>query len=203
MTSLAQCIVEECARTDLQGKGLCHMHYMRLRRTGTTDKLPPRQQATPEEVKANKNARDARYRAAHPDRVRAQRRAYYRNNESVRKAKAAYHEANKDRRNEYLRQWRADNPDKSVAGRNKRRATLAGVETEFYTVDQVISLYGSTCHLCLEPIDLTAPRHAGSGSGWERGLHIDHHIPISQKGPDTLANVRPSHAICNLRKGKL
>jgi 5-methylcytosine-specific restriction endonuclease McrA len=34
-----------------------------------------------------------------------------------------------------------------------------------------------------------------------KNLHIDHVIPISKGGTDTLDNVRPSHAKCNLSKG--
>ena len=34
----------------------------------------------------------------------------------------------------------------------------------------------------------------------ESGLHIEHFIDIALGGPDTLENVRPSHAWCNLTK---
>ena len=47
---------------------------------------------------------------------------------------------------------------------------------------------------------MTASRLIGRGN-WKLGLHIDHVISLSKNGPDTLANVRPSHALCNLSKG--
>ena len=60
-------------------------------------------------------------------------------------------------------------------------------------------MYGSDCHICLNPIDLLAPRQPGI-KGWEYGLHIDHVIPLSKGGPDTLGNVRPAHGSCNVKK---
>jgi len=32
------------------------------------------------------------------------------------------------------------------------------------------------------------------------GLHIDHVMPLSKGGPDTLENVRPAHGSCNVKK---
>jgi 5-methylcytosine-specific restriction endonuclease McrA len=64
---------------------------------------------------------------------------------------------------------------------------------------EVIRLYGENCHICFEQIDMKAPRKAGV-TGWERGLQLDHVIPLSKGGPDTLENVKPSHGICNLKK---
>ena len=71
---------------------------------------------------------------------------------------------------------------------------------EVYTTLQVLETYGTNCHICNGPVDLSAPRLVGRGVGWEHGLHIDHVIPISKGGPDTLSNVRPSHAYCNISK---
>jgi 5-methylcytosine-specific restriction endonuclease McrA len=53
--------------------------------------------------------------------------------------------------------------------------------------------------LCNTAVDLNAPRKSGI-PGWEKGLHIDHFIPVSKGGPDTLNNVRPTHGLCNIRK---
>lgn len=47
---------------------------------------------------------------------------------------------------------------------------------------------------------MTAPRRTNI-KGFEFGLHIDHVIPLVKGGSHTLENVRPSHAICNLKKG--
>lgn len=45
------------------------------------------------------------------------------------------------------------------------------------------------CWLCFEPIDFL--------SGW----HADHWIPRSYNGPDTIENLWPAHAACNMARG--
>lgn len=84
---------------------------------------------------------------------------------------------------------------------SKRRAILSNSEHAPYVLEDVLREYGTNCHLCLEAIDLDAPRAAGRGRGWERGLQIDHLVPLKDGGPDSLENVRPTHALCNLSKG--
>lgn len=51
----------------------------------------------------------------------------------------------------------------------------------------VIQTYGRTCHLCHMPIRGT--------------VSIDHVIPRSKGGTDDLANCRPAHLKCNVRRG--
>ena len=82
----------------------------------------------------------------------------------------------------------------------KRRALKLENGHEPYTEQEVLDLYGTNCHLCELPIDLQAPRHASQGKGWQTGLQIDHVVPLSKGGADTIENVRPSHARCNLSK---
>ena len=68
-----------------------------------------------------------------------------------------------------------------------------------YTMLEVIAVYGDYCYLCEEQIDTQAPRRVGL-EGWERGFHIDHVIPKTKGGADTLDNIRPTHARCNMEK---
>lgn len=84
--------------------------------------------------------------------------------------------------------------------RGGRSAKSYGVRTEVYTYFDVIATYGVNCHICGNLINLEAPRSVGR-AGWENGLHIDHVIPMSKGGEDTLDNVRPAHAKCNILKG--
>jgi 5-methylcytosine-specific restriction endonuclease McrA len=102
----------------------------------------------------------------------------------------------------YSREYRARNPVKSAENARRRRALRLGNGAVKYTEKKMLETYGINCHLCLIPIDLNAPRRAGR-EGWELGLHVDHVIPIFQGGPDTLENVRPAHAKCNLSRPKL
>lgn len=87
----------------------------------------------------------------------------------------------------------------SVAGAarsNRKRALKFGVDTEWYSPQQILDIYGTDCHICNKPIDLNAPRQAGK-PGWENGLQIDHVMPLSKGGTDTVDNVRPAHGYCN------
>ena len=95
------------------------------------------------------------------------------------------------------------NPHKIRERNRRRRARIRQVEIVPYSEFQVLELYGLLCHICFIEIDLDAPRKQGEGTDWHMGLHIDHVIPISAGGGDTLENVRPAHAICNLRKGPI
>jgi 5-methylcytosine-specific restriction endonuclease McrA len=83
---------------------------------------------------------------------------------------------------------------------HKRRARKLNCGTEKYTTKQILELYGAVCHICKEIIDLTLPRKTGQPN-WEMGLHLDHKIPLAKGGSDTVSNIRPSHGICNKRKG--
>lgn len=90
----------------------------------------------------------------------------------------------------------------SVAGAarsNRKRAIKFGVDTEWYSPQQVLELYGTDCHICNKPIDLNAPRQCGK-EGWELGLQIDHVMPLSKGGTDTIDNLRPAHGYCNNTK---
>ena len=102
---------------------------------------------------------------------------------------------------EAAKRYRLRNSEKVAAWNRHRRALRQSVESEFYTVDMILGVYGNVCHLCQSEIDLQAPRRAADGPGWETGLHLDHVTPISKGGSDLIENIRPSHAKCNLLKG--
>jgi hypothetical protein len=78
--------------------------------------------------------------------------------------------------------------------RRKRRARLAGVKREPYTTASIAERDGYLCSLCGErvDVDLKYP-HPGSAS-------VDHILPLSLGGDDTLANVALACLCCNLRK---
>lgn len=117
---------------------------------------------------------------------------------------AKYYQANKRELNKRVKASRSRNPGLyAELGRthaNRRRARKLENGFEPYTESQVLELYGTCCHLCGNEIDLNAPRQVGA-EGWELGLHIDHLVPISKGGADSLDNVKPSHGKCNLDKG--
>jgi len=90
---------------------------------------------------------------------------------------------------------RAANADRA----RKRHSLKSNVFHEKYSTKDVLKKYGNDCHICKTPIDLSLSRRVGA-PGWKYGLHIDHKIPISKGGSDSILNVMPSHAICNLKK---
>ena len=95
------------------------------------------------------------------------------------------------------RAWRARTPN---ANRNRmHRANANGGIVGYYSDQDVLDIYGTDCYLCGEPIDLIANRQCGK-PGWEKAFHVEHMIPLSKGGPDTIENVRPSHGQCNIIK---
>jgi len=142
-----------------------------------------------EECRSFKIEYDKKY-AANPknqERIRERDRLRTRNPDERAKALAKYRK--KDSTKERMRSFA-----------RKRRALKRNNGQQAYSEFQVLELYGTNCHLCNLPIDLQAPRSTGE-QGWQSGLHIDHVIPISQGGPDTLSNVRPAHGLCNISRG--
>ena len=112
---------------------------------------------------------------------------------------------NRERYNEISYAWGKRNPDSvraNMRGVNRRRrARKLEVESEPYTNDSIIELYGCNCHVCSEPINLEAPRHPMMGTGWELGLQLDHLVPLAKGGNDKIENIRPIHVRCNILKG--
>lgn len=83
---------------------------------------------------------------------------------------------------------------------HRTRAKQNGVKSEYYTREQIIDRDGYNCYLCSKPIDLSGSHIVGR-PGWELYPHIEHVVPLSRGGTDTLDNVKIAHAKCNLDKG--
>jgi 5-methylcytosine-specific restriction endonuclease McrA len=127
---------------------------------------------------------------------------YWDNWELERQKARERYQVTAEKQRETSRQWRANNPEKLAVQNRSTRARRKNVFSEPYTKEQVLAKWGTDCHLCGKPIDLQAPRYNGT-PGWEKGLHLDHVIPLINGGHDTLDNVKPAHGLCNLKKGKM
>lgn len=136
----------------------------------------------------------------------AKRNASYRAKDGIREKLNAQQRKRRENEPEIVRSVQnayAKSPKGREIGRLKkrrRRARIRGNDYEKYTEQQIIEIYGTKCHICNKPIDFDASRRVGFDN-WENGLHIDHLVPIALGGRDTLDNVRPSHAKCNIIKG--
>lgn len=86
-------------------------------------------------------------------------------------------------------------PCRHAAWGRTRRARKRDVDRESYSRRDVFDRDGWVCQLCDRKID--------EGREYPDPLSpsVDHVVPISVGGPDTLANVQASHLECNLRKG--
>lgn len=97
-------------------------------------------------------------------------------------------------------EYRFANPEKFATYSRTRRAKKRMVASEPYSLQDIQLRHGIDCHICEEPIDYKAKRTMGE-KGWESGLHLDHVVPISLGGSNTIENVKPSHGFCNASKG--
>ena len=159
-----------------------------------------KEQACAECRKAH-SQRNSSWAKSNPDVIKVYKSKWLTENaEAIRIQRKEYCERTIESKRETTRQHYKNNRDLYIAAGRRRRARVRNNEVEVYSTQQVLDIYGITCHLCSEEIDLQANRKAGA-EGWERGLHIDHVIPIAVGGSDTLDNVKPSHALCNLSKG--
>jgi hypothetical protein len=147
-----------------------------------------------------------KYKEDNLEKMRQHQKEYNKKNYKKAREYQAKHrstEKYKIKRKKYLDEYNSKNIEKiRQLWRDKdrrRRANKKKNGFERYTENQVLKLYGTNCYLCSIPIDLNATRLIGK-PGWQYGLHIEHVIDLALGGPDTLKNVRPSHAICNLKK---
>lgn len=121
---------------------------------------------------------------------------YAQNKDRLKQKSKNYRDADPARWKAVKKRYLANNPEAALNDRRKRVARKREVEHRPYTAQQVLERYGSNCHLCGDPIDLSAPRWTAI-PGYELGLHLDHVIRLSEGGPDTIENIRPAHGICN------
>ena len=106
---------------------------------------------------------------------------------------------NSEKRKKQILSYKQNNPDISRNAAHKRRvAKYDGAHTP-YTIKDIIDTHGTLCYLCFEEIDFKANRRSGK-DGWQVAFWVEHVLDISLGGKDNLANVKPSHAWCNLHK---
>lgn len=132
--------------------------------------------------------------------INAKYKKYYEaNKEKIQKYLHEYNKENNEKLTAQKREYYKNNKDAHQAAMRRREIAKRGTRVEKYTKQNILDKWGTCCHICKEEIDLTAPR-SQRYKGWERGLQLDHVIPVSKGGTDTIDNVKPAHGICNLSK---
>lgn len=100
----------------------------------------------------------------------------------------------KEKHRKTSREWRKKNLNKKADYERARRARKLGSLTALYTRDEVYVRDEGVCYLCTLPIDLSLK--------WPNSMSfsVDHKIPLSKGGDDTLENVGATHLCCNISK---
>ena len=138
-------------------------------------------------------------KAKSPEYIAKRRARLLSQNEHIKQRQRKYWAKNAKKLRAYHSAYDRSRPDKALARVHRRRARKLNNGVGVYTRQNVLERYGNICLICNLPIDLSISGKPGS-PGWENGLHIDHILPISKGGPDTLENVRPTHGKCNLTR---
>lgn len=178
--------------------GLCYNYIMKLCKICSLEKDGSHSSY----CKSCNSARVLSWKKSNREKYNKYMREFSKNKESKRSLRKPLTEEQRVSARKATAKWRSENLHRYREYDRKRRASKLDNGFEKYSEEQVLSRYGDTCHICNYLINLDASRSIGS-LGWEMSLHIDHLIPISKGGPDTLENVRPSHAVCNLKKSNL
>ena len=150
---------------------------------------------------AERNAFNARYRAEHQDDIRRRNREYYaankeyfaekyeRNRDVLLERKREQRAANPGAETEHSRRWRAANPERyALRNRENSRRRQTGTTRSRVAYAAVLKRDGMVCHICNGAIESL------------QDLHFDHVVPLSRGGAHHAENIRPAHALCNMRK---
>lgn len=132
------------------------------------------------ELGKKRQARESEWPEEKIEEKKIRNRSYWHNLDPKRKAEVQ----------KTQREWLAANPDKTRAKVNRRRARLASVGGSFTTEEwkELLDRFDHRCPMCgrREP---------------EINLTIDHIIPLSMGGPNSIENIQPLCGACNSSKG--
>jgi 5-methylcytosine-specific restriction endonuclease McrA len=100
------------------------------------------------------------------------------------KQERAMYEKHKEKKRAQSKIWTKNNPDKTRAQNQRRRARLANAKTFAVTPREIKKLYESACLFC----------------GHQGRIDLDHAIPLSRGGDHSIGNLIPLCDNCNSTK---
>jgi len=115
---------------------------------------------------------------------------YQKNKKRILRERKVYYQKNKERLQAYGRKHAKNNPEIYLAARHRRRTAIRNNGRNDLTAEQIKWLFKNfpQCFYCKRENDLT----------------IDHVIPISKGGQNTLSNIVPACSECNnMKRAKL
>jgi 5-methylcytosine-specific restriction endonuclease McrA len=117
----------------------------------------------------------------------------------MRERKKAKPEIYREQKRKYYEKYPHKKTELNRRRDRRKRARNRGLITVNFDTKDVLDLWGTDCHICGIFIDMRLTRNCGE-EGWEMGLHLDHVIPQAKGGHNIISNVKPAHAICNIKK---
>ena len=115
--------------------------------------------------------------------------AYRKANPDVHKrAWQKWYSNNREKRRDIERRYRKLNPIRMRGHGRKRRVRMRAAWVENVDYPALLKRFGMWCYICQKSIRRRSQ------------LHFDHVIPISRGGSHSNDNVRPAHALCNMKK---
>lgn len=175
--------------------------YRRKYRERNREKINARGRERYRQNSEKERARSLSYRKRHPEKARERKRRWRRRNgvkerqwrtpEENRQIKAEWQRQNPEKRREQYLRWKQRDPEKARAvgakANRRRRARKHSAPRDNYTLQQIWERENGKCCLCRKGVRIVE-------------AHIEHWVPLSKGGRDTLENVRVAHPSCNQRK---
>lgn len=172
-----ECQEDGCSSPAGARSGYCRSCYFRRYEVENSDRIAARRAKRRPIVRDRETLRAREYRKADPERFREANRKYRENNR----------DRIKDNQRRYRESERGIIKNRQKGARRRARMREAFVETVDYAA--VLAEHGMFCHICsMVIVDASQ-------------LHFDHVVPLALGGLHEYSNIRPAHALCNLRKG--
>ncbi len=180
----------ECFTRDKNSPdGLCirckacrHAHYV-----ATAEQVKQRVRERVQQNPEAKKESDRRYYLAHRDEVLARVNEHYQRNHAQRlEYSRDYRIRYTDKVRRAIRAWRDRNPESFSVATQRRRALKRQSPGTFTRAEwkALCARYGHRCLCC----------------GEKKRLTVDHVVPLSQGGANTIDNIQPLCGTCNQRK---